>query len=301
MNQELVKQLREFPGAHLGAGASPGEIEAIERAAGLRLPNELRDFYQTCNGVTFNEGGLEFFNVAAAEGFRRAVSEHGINRSWQYWPLDNNSNPICVCCSGPLSGYVVQVFHDDSAKIKWRNFEGFLKATLDSFAEEEWAIEFIQHDFNRADRTVKDIEVARGLLNKAGEMPVGNLERGDLCRFAAWLLGDEQWEEIEKLLETEDEYVRREIENRLKAIRLPEARRALSANAKKVQDFVRMCSELLVTNGLRTNVVKNSQLQVLDGSLWLNMDQFYNERSRPDFQQFFVDRVKHLVAQNQKQ
>jgi len=297
MNPELERRIRDFPSARTNAGATKAAIDAIEAATGLKLPDEIRTFHQAFDGVVFDDGALEFLSLAKADVLRRDMGEMGFDRSWRYWPLteNNDSNPFCIACSGSLRGFVVQVFHDESPKIKWRSFDSFLKATLDYIYDDEWGLEFMPSEFAQVERTAHDIETARALLREASTKPHSDLERGQMTCFAAWLLGEEQWAEVANLLTTEDEYVRREITDRLKAMRHPEARRAISDNKRDFQSFVVKCGEVLTKAGFRINVDQHSQLQVMDGPIWLNMEMFYSDRARPDLDQFLVERTTHLV------
>ncbi len=272
-------------------------IDSFEAEAKLKLSDEVRSFYLAFDGVDFDGGALEFLSLAKANVLRQGMSEIGCDRSWRYWPLteNNDSNPFCVSCSGPLRGFVVQVFHDDSPKIKWRTFDCFLKATLDYISDDEWRLEFMPNEFEQIERTAHDIETARALLQEASTKPKGDLERGEMACFAAWLLGEEQWAEVAELLTTEDEYVRREVINRLKVMRHPEARRVISDSKRDFQSFVVKCGNILTTAGFRISIDQHSQLQVLDGPIWLNMEMFYSERAKPNMEQFLIERTTHLV------
>ena len=302
MIQRLAQRLRDFPGANPKVGVSLAEIEAVEAAAGLRLPDDLRSFYQTCNGVKFDDGGLEFPSLSGADQMRRTLEEMGVTRSWRYWPLtgENDADPICSCCAGPLRGYVVQVFHDLGPQLKWRSFEGFIEGTLDYISEDEWVLEFMEHEFAKPARSVQDVEAGRALLRSVASRAVGDAERGDACQFASWLLGDDQWAEVSCLLETEDEYVCRDICDRLKAMRHLGAKGALRDYKGRFRAFVLRCGELLTREGFRANVDEHSQLQVLDGPIWLNMEMLFADRSRPDLDRFLVERTKQLVDLHHK-
>lgn len=298
MNLELENRIRSFPSAKVRAGVSAVAIESIEAAGNLRLPDEVRSFYQIFDGVDFHGGTLEFLSLAKADVVRLDLSEMGFNRSWCYWPLteNNDSNPFCVSCSGPLSGFVVQVFHDDSPKIKWRTFDSFLKATLDYISDDEWGLEFMPNEFEQIERTSHDIETAQALLREASTKPSGDLERGEMACFASWLLGEDQWAEVAKLLTCEDEYVRREVTDRLQAMSHPDARRVIDDSKREFQAFVNKCGEVLAKAGFRIGIDEHSQLQVLDGPIWLNTEMFYSDRDRPDLERFLIERTTHLVG-----
>jgi hypothetical protein len=297
VNPGLEQRLRGVGSAKPNAGASASVIDAVEAAANLVLPEEVRSFYLAFDGIVFEEGALEFLSLTKADALRRSMASMGFNRSWSYWPLteNNDSNPICVVCSGPMRGFVVQVFHDDKPKLKGRSFGAFLEATLDFISKDEWSLEFMPSEFDQAQRTAHDIETARALLGEASMKLEGDLERGQMECFAAWLFGEEQWAEVAKLLETGDEHVRRDVADRLSAMQHPRARRAVGDSKRDFRSFVVKCGDFLTRAGFRVDIDEHCQLQVLDGPIWLNMEMFFSERARQDLEQFLIERTTHLV------
>jgi hypothetical protein len=147
-------------------------------------------------------------------------------------------------------------------------------------------------------RTETDIATARKLLASVRREGIVAVERSDACSFASWLFGEEQIPEAAGLLESEDEYTRRQVCERLKAFQTRRASEILRDYSRRIDAFVKSCAELLSKAGIRNRIHQNTDLQVLDGSFWLNIHSFYSQRARVDFDEFFVERVRHLMEQS---
>jgi len=302
MANELIQKLRKIPGASLNAGISSADLASVQAAAGLSLPEDLVTFYHEIDGCDFEDQRLQFLSVAEGDKLRRLLESAGLKRSWCYWPLteNNDSNPICICCAGELRGYVVQVFHDNSPQIKWRSFNSFLTATIDYVEADEWCLEFMNFEFQNQKRTGRDVEVAFSLARQSRLRLAGDPERDDLCRFASWLFGNDHVSEIAKLLESENEYVQRDICDRLKLMPGTAAAEVLKQHKNEISKFVTQCAELLTAAGLHVIVDQHTQLHVMDGPVCLNMEMFYSERDRSDFDNFLVERARYLVKSHRE-
>lgn len=299
MIPELLKKLRKVRGVSVNSGATAEAIEAFQKRTGVRLTDELLSFYRVSDGMGFDNEASKILSLDEAAQMKNQLEEFGIRRSWEYLPIteDNTSNPVCVGCREPLAGYLVQVFHDDSPKIKWRSLPSLLEKMPNHLEQGEWEFEGVPSDFVESERTEADVATARKLLAAVRRDGVPDVERTDGCIFAAWLFGEDQISEIAALLDTEDEYVRREICERLRALETQRADEILRDYDQRVQAFVKHCGELLQKAGLRQQIHNNTQLEVVDGPFHLNMDSFYSDKTRSDFATFFVGRVRQMLEQ----
>src|SRR5262249_270121 len=125
---QVVKAFRLTP----APPASGKAIAEFEDKTGLKMPPELREIYQTCDGLTFEESSLEILSLETALTWVEAFRREGIGPAFGYLPFAeaNDSNPFCVCCSGPMAGLVVRVFHDDAPQLVFRSVDNFFKRIL---------------------------------------------------------------------------------------------------------------------------------------------------------------------------
>src|SRR5450432_1914525 len=113
-------------GIPLAPGVSAAALNAFEADFGFPLTDDLRGLYRCCNGLVLSEHRLRLLPLdeIGAEwmpGFQRLE----IPSFWRYFPLIDSfdSNPLCVCCASIMRGYVVQVFHDDDAQVKYGSLD----------------------------------------------------------------------------------------------------------------------------------------------------------------------------------
>jgi len=198
MLPELIKRLCNVRGVSANAGASRNSIETFERQCRCHLPDEFQAFYLLCDGIGFDDFASQILPLDKVERLKCELEEFGIRRSWDYVPFteDNTSNPVCVCCRDPLAGYIVQVFHDDSPKIKWRNLASLIGKMPAQLERDEFEFESVPADFSEPERSEADTAAARKLLADVRREGVSYVERDDGCSFAAWLFGEEQIPEI---------------------------------------------------------------------------------------------------------
>lgn len=279
-------------------GAAEAEITQVENASKLKFPPSYREFISLSDGYFFKDQGVSVLSLTESLKYFQGLREFGLTQRWGYFPiLDNNdSNPWCLCCSEPIEGYIVQVFHDDSAKIKFRNLDSFIAAIQGSERNDALMLDDLPGDFRDEGRTPHDIKVARELLKASSTLL--DLDRGDACRFAMWLLSEGEVEDIVPLLEDNDFYIARDASERLAAMRCRKAGEALRENRKNFEAFVDNSLVLLREAGLKAVAVNRDRDILLNlGNLRLDMKVFYAERKSPDFDEKFIQRVKFLAAQ----
>jgi hypothetical protein len=290
----------------LGKPATPSQLEAAERKLGRSLPGSVRKLYAVGNGGTARGdcSALEIYPIRTA--LQYADVPRFFDAPWVLWPLieNNDSNPICVCCQAPLTGYVVLVRHGDSPLILSRTLDRFFRSARDFVAEGEFLeTSELTTDFAGADRTQGDLAAAGRLIKMAKSLE-GD-DRTDALCFAADLLGDAEVEQIRALLDFDDAGAADHLAERLK--RIPKARGSKvvrsRGNPAKPQresfdEFVVRCGELLKTAGLKATVVEmygKKTIRLDPGSVWMNMAMFYEQRRREDFVEFLVDLARKAV------
>jgi hypothetical protein len=158
--------------------------------------------------------------------------------------------------------------------------------------------------FTGAERTQRDRSIARRLiaLTTPGGM-LNDQERADALRFACDLLSDADVDEIGGLLKDDNESVREHAARRLKGIPGPKAKNALRKLEGDFDTFVRRCLSILQRAGVQASLhvrPYGKSVRLDAGATWLNMEFFYSERERPDFDEFFLQRVKFFLGRVRK-
>lgn len=280
-------------------GAPESKILEAEAATGLKFPASYRKFISESDGKLFKKQSVEILSLEKSVEYFQNLRELGITQTWGYFPiLDNNdSNPWCVCCNAPLAGYIVQVNHDDSAKIKLRNIESLItKIQSDTRGDDFW-LDDLEGDFQSSSRTSQDITVAQELVRNASNYKDAN--RNDACRFAMWLFGDDQVEQITPFLDDEDSFVARDASERLKAMRSIKAKQAIESSEKDFLDFVQGSLNSLKKAGIQADLQNPTTIYLSPGYILLNMEMFYAERKSPGAEQKLIERSKKFIADKQ--
>ncbi|MBI1256869.1 MAG: hypothetical protein GC204_05320 [Chloroflexi bacterium] len=213
-------------GISLTPGVSVAALDAFEADFGFPLTADLRSLYQASDGLVLSKGrlripALDEIRSAWLPGFRF----WDIPQFWGYFPLIDrfDSNPLCVCCASILTGYVVQVFHDDDAQVKFRSLDSLLATLLRD--PDSWDLIDLPADMNQPFRSGQDIEIGRQLLARAQTL-TGETQ-DDAIRFGIWLLSEAEVDEIIPFLDYPDQQVVYDVEARLKTMSEPRAWQAL--------------------------------------------------------------------------
>jgi hypothetical protein len=278
---------------------------------GFSVPESLCSCYLTCDGGQAKYGpegsrsAVELLSLEVALGYDRVPGF--FDAFWGYFPFveNNDSNPVCLCCKSPLTGYVVLVSHDDAPRLMFRSLEGFFRAAVEYIQGGEF---FDTHElpseFDGPNRTKKDLSIARQLIDVVARGDTLNdQEHTDALRFACDLLSDEQVEEIAALLKDEDEYVREHVTKRLKRIPGAKARKALSQFESDFDAFVERCARKLQGEGIQASVQSpygQKTIRIDPGPIWLNMEMFYSKRNRPDVEDYLLERARFFMEQEKK-
>ena len=302
-------QFTALPGVVSRRGASESELAAFEARTGLALPLEVRQFYQHTNGLEIDRGArLRILNLDEVADYVESFRQFGIPTVWGYFPFTdrNDSNPHCVCCDGPATGYVIRVNHDDTAHIEYRSLGTFFAAVRDVLQQPEtdedegpslWNLpqDFLPHT---SDRIPEDVATAKRLLEFAGSLEAGSVERADAERWAITLFSVAEAEEVARLLDEGDEYRRREALAKLSQMNSPAATAALERHRREESEFTREVVRGLTEAGLTVAEVSGGCPRLEPGSVWLNVPMLFTDRRRPTILSEIVQRARELIALN---
>jgi hypothetical protein len=279
-------------------GAPESKILEAEVATGLRFPANYRKFLLESDGKFFKDQSVKILSLKESLEYFETIREFGLAQTWGYFPIVDNedSNPWCICCNPPLVGYIVQVLHDDSAQIKFRGIESFFEKIQTSERDDALFLEDLEADFQSTERTSQDVAIAQELVKNASSYK-GD-DGNDACRFAMWLFGDEQVDQIVPFLEDEDPFIARDASERLKAMQSPKAKEALEVLKKNFADFVERSLVVLHQAGIQAKS-ENGSIRLNPYDILLNMEAFYSERKNPGSEQKFIERAKSFIANKQ--
>jgi hypothetical protein len=277
-------------------GAKETEILGAQDIVGVKFPANYRKFISESDGIHFKAQKINILSLKESLEYFKSFREFGITQTWGYFPiLDNeDSNPWCLCCKTPISGYIVQLFHDDAAQIKFRSLESFFAAIKASERNDALLLDDLEGDFRTTVHDARDVALGRELLKIPPALGEG--DRPDACRFAMWLLGDDQVDEVIPLLDDQDPFIARDTAERLATMQCPKAAEALRANKKSLKEFVAKSAELLRQHDVQAAIENESVIRLTPGNVLLDMKVFYAERKDSDAEQKFIERAKFFVS-----
>lgn len=294
------EQLLNRGGVNANPGASTAEIAAFERDTGLALSPDLRAMYSRANGARINARGLlELIPLTAVARYVAGFQTCGIPDCWGYFAFTdtNDSNPYCVCLAGPVAGYVVRVFHDDTASIAYRSLRSFLQAVIGA-VDSGAALWDLPHELSidTCDRTPADVATARALLAFAETLQPTSAERADAQRWALALFSEGEIADVLRLLDIGDEYCRGEALQKLGAMTAPEATEAIRAHQRESRAFARAVAKALRDAGIEVSEATDTSVRAEPGRVNLNLPMFFTHRKRPTILEDVVQRTRELIA-----
>lgn len=292
------EQLLNRGGVNTNPGASAAEIAAFERDTGLALSPDLRAMYSRANGVRV--GALELLPLNGVARYVEAFNSFGLS-CWGYFGFTdtNDSNPYSVCLAGPVAGYVVRVFHDDTAAIAYRSLRSFLRTVIDAI-DSGASLWDLPHELSidTCDRTPADIATAHALLAFADTLDAGSVERADAYRWALALFSEGEIANVLRLLDTGDEYCRGEALQKLGAMAAPEATEAVRAHQRETRAFARAVAKALRDAGIEVAEATDTSVRAEPGRVNLNLPMFFTHRKQPTILADVVQRTRELIALN---
>jgi len=281
----ITEMLREM-NATLRPGLTTRELTVVALKNGFELPSDVKELYQVSNGFVIESVAMEFVPLEDALALRTDCFTYAALTE------ENDSNPYCVSCGEYLNGYVVHVFHDDAAELKFRSVRSFLEALHHTAITDE-DLDDLRSDFDAAVRTKSDIRDAKQLMALAKSQK--EEEYSDALRFAATLLSSENLDELRELINTGDGYCREAVLQRLKKIGTTEAAKIVDEVSGEYKRFVSQCANRLYAAGVTATVVSDTQIRLDPGPVWLNMESFFDDRSKPNIYDRVVERAKHFL------
>jgi hypothetical protein len=283
--------------------ASTLQRDKAEAKFGGTFTSSIREVYEAC------DGGMAKNSLSSLEinSIKAALAYGGVpgffDAPWACWPLieNNDSNPLCVCCKPPLTGYVVLVSHDGEPRLLFRSLGNFFRAASEIVASGEYLdTSELRGDFIGPERTKTDLSAAKKLIAVAKNLK--DERQTDALCFAADLLPDTEADQIEKLLDFDNAGAAEYLAERLKRIPYRKPARKTKTSTKPVKeafdDFVERCGEILKKTDLETTVLEmygKKTIRLERGPVWLNMELFYQNRHRADFDDYMLDLVRKAV------
>ena len=146
------------------------------------------------------------------------------------------------------------------------------------------------------------VQLAAGALQtmRLAKLKLAVLLAALLAVATGSLLAEEQVAEIIRLLDTGDEYCRREAISRLESMKTPRAAEAIDRHKREFSGFMKKCAAELRAAGLDVAEVTSTSIRLGPEVTWLNMPMFFTRRQSPTFFADFVNRAKELVAMKSK-
>jgi hypothetical protein len=310
-------ELRSRLGVKTNPGAAEGAILQFERASGLNLPTDLRELLAVANGAVHPKLHFSLSSLDSFSEWDQMGADSSLWRRFGFVPVAdfNDSNPYLTCCRGPLAKFVVHFDHDGFTNVAFRSLHEFLSALESAIPEGRAAIDGPLSDFERPERTERDIQIGRELLAMADTFD--DEDRVWVCRFGMTLLAD--LEEIAPWLDDRNEYVRHDVADRLGQFSSPQAQDAIAAQDAKLRDFVAHCAQLLTAAGFGCTIRKEKNLRVVSAPeslcavagippqlirraleiqpIGLNTAMMYGKRTDPAFPAWLIQRVGELACQ----
>jgi hypothetical protein len=189
-------------------------MELLANAAttlGFDLPKELEEFSLDTNGLIIHEWRLIFNDIERATFYAKAIATFDIGEEFELFPIteSNDSNPYCVACKPPFRGRIIQLRHDDSPRLAFRNLDQFADAIFLLTKNEDWNIDDLKLGYaeDHSDRTVEDDFAADTIFDNCRER---GFEPENLLCLAMALCSKKRLDAIIKMLEHENMWVREE-------------------------------------------------------------------------------------------
>jgi hypothetical protein len=235
-------------GAITRPGADPAALAHAEWMLNVHLPDNFRELYRASDGPEIPDLRLVFEPLSRIEEYAGVLTA-----GFGYCPFTNcnDSNPYAICCSEPLTGFVVHLYHDDAPVLACRSLERFFdlavglreKARLvnkELDDEYDYHINDLENDlaFDRPERSAEDARIGRELVRHALSLRITDVDRSMVLWFAVQMFGPDHVDDLERVLALGDEYVREGVLNRCRHLGTPAATALLNRDAEDLERFV---------------------------------------------------------------
>jgi len=151
-------------------------------------------------------------------------------------------------------------------------------------------------DLEDPDRTETDRAVALDLILQAKSMDHLEPSRDELLRYAGQLLGRGHESDLRDVLSLGNEYVRKAVLQRWKAIDTPTARDCLQQDSIAFRKFMADLRKALEDSGLQTAPYGNDSFRLQPGNIGLNFSMIFADCRRPGGMDQWVKRFSDRVA-----
>jgi hypothetical protein len=289
--KDVIAKLTAIPGVQLNPPASPSEIAAVEARLDIQLPREVRDFYSISNGAMLGPC-LEVPSLAEACNYCSSIP--GKLFGSMLVVVNFESDPFCVFHSGPLQGYVAQVFHDGDSHVRWRSLGSLLQQlALNLTPDGQLDEQSILGELDTPSRLASDVAAGRSMVEYARTLETHSTESPFAFGFAFDLLGEDQVPEIAAYLEHEDRFVGRIARDRLGQMNCTEAKEVLARHWNEVKDTMSHIATLLKNSGYQATLVKEVNVRIDPGPNWLDWEGLMTHRHKPDFDELVLNIARH--------
>jgi hypothetical protein len=292
-------------GAVSNGGATAAEIARFERDAGISLSVVFRWLLHAADGADLDHLGLRLLSLDEMREYLPALSagEPGNRLGYVAFTGSNDSNPFCLCNSGPLEGYVVRVHHDDDTEVAFRSLSRLFTA-LERLAAErgdaDVSIDELPYEVgvDRATRTDGDERRAFELVRAAETYPADSDERLWLLLLAFQLLSPQQVDLVAGYLEDE-RFVRRAARDTLTAFGTHDAARELGRDDAALDSWTRTVASALRSAGVTVSAAGGGSIGVTPGPIHLDLNCWFKERHEPGATEAVVESVKKAIERRQ--
>lgn len=259
------------------------------------MTDELRDLYATCNGANIRRMRFRIIPLDEVLAYK-----HFVTCELGYFPFtdENDSNPYCVCCKGPLRGWVVHMMHDNESQIVFRSLSNFL-AVISRASDLPKKRYPAQSEFGDDRRTRTPLDVASGLATLQFAEKINDADfANQIIHFGLTLLSENELSEFMPYMEKEW-MTRRVALRQLVKMSNPVAVQAVSNFKAELAAFARRSVEALIRAGLDAEVVETENVRIQPGPIWLNLDVWFHERNSAGILDRVVERSRFFVAREQ--
>lgn len=282
--------------------AREDELKEAETAMNVPLPEMIRSWYGAANGGASSAPRTEL-SLLALEQVMNLFNETVLAKRGHFPFADNNdSNPICIVCRGPMLGYVTQWEHDGEPRVLYRSVAGFFREAVTQLASEGYLdTHELKGDFAAPERTDDDQRIGRELVQTIKDGKATKMAAATRLMFAADLLNDVA--EIREAAELGNEYIWDHVMRRLEQLGTPAAQTELNAMRTAYDDFAEKCAALLRGGGFEVEVEApyGRKSLTMNTKIHLNMDAFFARRSQPDFDQYLLEWAHSAVARHKEE
>jgi hypothetical protein len=290
-------------GAITRPGADPAALAHAESALNVHLPENFRELYRASDGLEIPDLRLAFEPLSRIEEYAGVLTV-----GFGYFPFTNcnDSNPYAICCTEPLTGFVVHLYHDDAPDLACRSLERFLDLLVERRQQVLAADEEEREDldlrvnplegdlaFDRPERSAEDARIGRELVRHALNLQFADVDRGTGLLFAVQMFGPDHVDDLERVLALGDEYVREGVLNRCRHLGTPAATALLNRDAEDLERFVQEVVRAVEAAGISVQRKPGSLAwSVAAGPRLPCLDRLYGNRHDPSTLERWLESIR---------